>query len=403
MMILKKIINILAPFILIIGIGIFVKQKWFTKPPPKLFTTEKPQKKTIYQIISALGILEIKDLMKIGSVVSGTIKELYVKENQEVRQGQLLAEIDTGTGETDFERAYHAYNKDKIEFEYQQHNFDRQKVLYKAGQLSRDEFEKLQLNLASKKIDVCISKAALEKERLSLSNRKLLAVGDGFITSVNIYKGISVTGAEFSDRPLIEIAPDITEMEIKLDIDESDIGLVKAGQKVRLTINTFPDLVIRAKINTVNFSPKKSNNGSALFYKASIDIANKEKKLRPGMTLNAKISIAKAKNVVCIRGLSFQINPKTINLIAKSLHYEVTSITAKKKRTYKKAHPNKRIKFIWVHHNKTFTEKPITLGITDDNFFEIQQGLNPDENIIVDVVEKDEMEKMYKRWFSGPL
>lgn len=397
----KKLWTYFVVLAIITGSGYVIYQRYVKKPAPQLYKTEKPQCRSISQIIIASGILEIKDLVKIGSVVSGTIKELYVKEDQQVQKGELLAEIDPGTGETDFQDAYLRVMRLQAELEYQEKNYLRKKELFETGQLAKDTFEMLERDYETKKIDLKSAKTKLEKERLSLQNRKILAAGNGFVTAVNVYKGSGVTGTDFSSAPLFEIAPDITEMEAKLDIDESDIGSVKPGQIVTMAVNTYPDLEIKTTIKTVGFSPK--TNKDSLFYKATIDISNHNRLFRPGMTLNAKIKASKIKKALCIKGICFQTNPKVLKTIAKQLNYEFKPLDKKSRKEFKKTYPNKRVKFIWTVANKTFIEKGILLGITDDNYFEIKEGLSEHEEVITDIAEKDDMEKLYKKWFKGTL
>ena len=89
-------------FLAIFGyISYFIYHKFFVPPQKKLYKTEYPKKRNIYQIIHATGTLEIKDHIKIGSLVGGTIKDIYVEENEYVKKGQLLTEIDNGKSDTD--------------------------------------------------------------------------------------------------------------------------------------------------------------------------------------------------------------------------------------------------------------------------------------------------------------
>ncbi|MBY0353505.1 efflux RND transporter periplasmic adaptor subunit [Candidatus Babeliales bacterium] len=402
----QKLLTYISILAIIAGSSWFVYQRYVKKPAPQLYKTEKPQHRNISQIIAASGILEIKDMVKIGSIVSGTIKELYVKEDQQVKKGELLAEIDPGTGDTDFQDAYLHVVRTEAELEYQEKNYLRKKELFQAGQLAKDTFEMLERDYQTKKADLKSAKTKLEKERLSLKNRKILAAGDGFVTAVNVYKGSGVTGTSFSSAPLFEIAPDITEMEAKLDIDESDIGSIKPGQMVTMAVTTYPDLEIKTAIKTVGFSPKSNKDGGSsgnLFYKATIDINNHDRLFRPGMTLNAKIKASKTKNALCLKGICFQTNPKVLKSIAKKLKYEFKPLEKKERKEFKKTHANKRVKFIWTVANKTFTEKGILLGITDDNYFEVKEGLHENDQVITDIAEKDDMEKLYKSWYKGSL
>jgi len=403
----KKFLFFLSIVILLAGASVITYKKFFKKKPQKLFTTGYPEKRDISHAVSASGVLEIKDLIKVGSNVSGTAKFVYVDEDDVVKQGQLLAEIDPGTGETDFQQALWLYERVQKEYAYLKKNFERQKQLYHAQQISQDNFEKIATEYETKELEVKIAKARLEKEQLILSNRKIVAPGNGLITKVNIFKGggVSASNVAVSSGALFEVAPDITQMEAKLDIDESDIGFIKPKLPVKFSVSTYPDMYIRTSIKSISFSPSKGKSGSngALFYKATLDIENKDKKFRPGMAIHAKIKVAKAKNALSIKGLIFQINDKTLKQIAEKINYGYKAIEKKDRKDFLAKHKQDRVKFIWVLENKTFIQKTVVLGVTDDDYFEIKSGITEKDVIVTGVIEEDEMAKIYKKFFSGPL
>ncbi|MFH1832398.1 MAG: efflux RND transporter periplasmic adaptor subunit [bacterium] len=379
--------------------------KFFKKAPPKLFTTTMPKLKAISQNVSASGILSIKNPIKIGSLVSGTVKELYVTENQFVKKGDVLAIIDPGTSDTEFQKAFYEHEKTRKEFEYTKNNFERKKKLYQANQLSKDEYERLSKELDITELNLKKAKINLEKEQLYLNNRKIVAIQDGFITAVNTTKGAGVSGVEVSNScsELFIIAPNITQMEAKLDIDASDIGLIKPDLPVSFTVSTYPDKVSYTKIRDIGFSPKISNDSA--FYKASVDIDNETQLFRPGMTIHAKIKVAKSKSTLCINGIAFQINGKMLEKIAKQLEYNYQPIKKRSKKEYRNSRANQRVKTVWIEQDKNFIEKQVILGITDNNYFdfEILEGLTANDKIIIDIVEDDVMQNIYKKWFKGPL
>lgn len=399
-----KNVPILLGMLLTIFVGsILGYYKFLKKEPPELFKTSKPKRKSIAQIISASGYLIIKDPIIIGSLVSGTVTKLPVKENQYVKKGQLLAYIDPGTEDTDYQRAKLEFEKRQKTYDYLYSNFERQRQLYDAKQLSRDEIERLEKNLSVAKIELEQAQITLEKEKLNLDNREIRAVQDGFLTAVNITPGSGVSGVDVSTESakIFEIAPNIRCMEAKLDIDESDIGSIKTNMPVNITVNTYPDRIIETKIRDIGFSPKKINGSS--FYKATVDIHNNKKLLRPGMAIYAKIKIAEAKNALCVKGIVFQINPKALKKIAKALNFSYKHLSPKDKEEFKKKHKNKRAKFLWTKSGNAFVEKPVILGVSDQKYFEITQGINENDAILIDIAEEDVMEKIYKKWFKGPL
>jgi len=91
--------------------------------------------------------------------------------------------------------------------------------------------------------------------------------------------------------------------------------------------------------------------------------------------------------------------------IAKQLGYGYQPIQKNTKKEYRNANIQKRIKTVWVEQDKKFIERQVVLGISDNNYFdfEILEGLTPNDNIVIDMVEDDVMQNIYKKWFKGPL
>ncbi len=401
---LKFLLNFSLVSVMLI-IGIFGYKKLTQKAPAlSLYKTEQPQKRTIKHEINTSGILEIQNTMKIGSQLAGIVKEVLVKENQHVKKGTVLALIETGKEDKDIKFAEQNLNKTEREFLYQESNFKRQQQLYLANQISKNTYERIKADFEKARADRNAQKVTLEKAILEYQYIKVRAPDDGIITAVNISKGTAVLN-DFQ-YVIFEIAHDITQMKATLDIDESEIGYVKPGQKVKLTINSFPDQPIHATLSDISYTPKAppgKNGDSVQFYKATVTIANNDMRLRPGMMVNARITVEKNKDVTSISGLAFQINPEILELIAKKLNVTYKPLPSAEKKAFKIAHAGKKFRYVWTLADKAFTQKAVILGTTDNNHWQIIDGISENDNIINDIQEPNEMDKLYKAWFKGSL
>ncbi len=398
---IKKIITLFSVLIVIVYLTHLAYKKFFIPEKKELYKTEFPQKRNIYQVIYATGKLEIKDNIKIGSLVAGTIKKIFVKENEKVKKGQLLATIDNGKEDTQVRKKEGELKKAKLELEYQNKYYNRQKQLFSQNQISKDFFEQIKRDLEKFKADVKIKKAELEVEQIEFKNTRALAPDDGIIISVGITKGMKIT-TDLDATVLFEIAKDVTKMEAKLDIDESDIGQIIKGQKVKFTVGTYLDKVFKGLITDVSYSPQFKNG--ILSYKATVHIDNKDQMLRPGMTINAKINVAKCIDCLAITSQAFQINSKILKKIAKKLKFNFIPIQKNRKKELQKNNKGHySIKYVWVVQGQSFVEKAIKVNITDDNYFEIKTGMTGNDKVIVDVIEEDEMESLYRKMFKGAL
>jgi HlyD family secretion protein len=375
---------------------------FFLKTQPKqLYLTEAPKKRTINQTVYATGILEIKDHIKIGSLVSGTVKEIYVKENDVVKKGQLLALIDNGKEDTQVKKSLGELEKAKAELTYQTHYLTRQKKLFNANQISKDFFEQVKRDYEQAKADIKIKKANLLLDEIEYENTKIRAATNGIIISVGVTIGQRIT-TDLDATVLFIIAKDIKKMEAQLDIDESDIGQTNVGQKVTFSVGTYLDKTFHGTIRKISYAAQCKSN--ILSYNAYMDVNNKDLLLRPGMTISAKIKIAKSVNTLSISSQAFQLNPKLIKGIAKHLQYQHNAIPKQQKKIIeKKCNKPYHIKYVWVVENNCFQEKAIKTHVTDENYFEIKSGITEYDNIIIDIEEEDAMETIYKKQFKGTL
>ncbi|MFH1254053.1 MAG: efflux RND transporter periplasmic adaptor subunit [bacterium] len=400
---MKKIKIIFYTIILItIGFGSTqIYKKFFQKKSHNLYKAETPQKKTITQSINAAGILELKEFYKIGSQVAGIVKDVLIKENATVKKGQLLAEIELIKGDTDIRATKYNVEKAQQEYDYQKEYYDRQKQLYKSGQLAKNAFQRVETDYLKALDDLNYQKATLDKFELELKNSKIIAPANGIITNVGISKGMAVLN-DFQNI-LFELAQDISEMKAIFDIDESEVGQVKAGQSTIIRINSYPELLIKSNINDVSFIPKNGVNNCGTFYKATAILNNETRILRPGMRLNGLIKIAKAKNVLCINSLAFQINSEILEKIAQQLKYEFKPLDDKTKKDFKKANLDKGVRTVWIVENNTFIQKLIIVGLNDETNWQIIDGLKENEQVLVDIQEPNIMDKQYGKWFQGAL
>ncbi len=398
---IKNLIILLSLLTIIVFSTNYIYKKHFKKAPPKPYKTTSVECRDIYQTINVTGRLEIKNTMKIGSLVGGTIKKIYVSENDTVKKGQLLALIDNGKEDTDVKRTFGELKNIEAELKYQKKYYERQQQLFKADQISQDLFEQVTKNLEQTNANLISAKANLKKYEIEYNNTKIVAPSDGIIISVGISIGERITTA-LDATTLFKIANDLTKMEAELNIDESDIGQVQINQKVRFNVSSYPDKNFKGFITSVNYYPDSKNG--ILSYKAYVCVNNKNMLLRPGMTINAEIKVAKSKKCLSIITQAFQINSKLIKAVAKKLKYKVKLVDKEIIKTLEaKCNKKDAVKTIWTIKNKTFREKAIIIGITDDNYYEIKSGLKENNQIIIDIEEDDKLKKVYAKIFKSAI
>ncbi len=388
---MKKRRNIITIALILIAcfvvVAFIIRHKKRDIPLP--IKTEKIIMQNIYHTINTSGVIAIKDVYKIGSLVPGTVKHLAVTENQHVHKGDLLAEIDIGKGDTDYRYAHHLYQKAIIEYEYAHSFFLRQQKLYQSNQLSKDIYERYKRDQDAAYECMKAYESHMEKAKRELDNSKIKAPADGTIISVNTSPGAAVLN-DFQNI-LFEIAHDTKALEARLDIDESDIGHIKINQRVSLSVNSFPYKSFKERIDSVSMAPKRlTQQGKEIkdeetgFYKALVSINNQHNLLRPGMITHAYITIDKRKKVPTLNGIAFQVSLDVIQKAAQQHNLYCRPLDKQEKKVLRKNRQGSK-RFVWIYDGNGFEERAITVGLTDNSHWEIVDGISPKEMIVIDV------------------
>jgi len=398
----KTLIKLMIVIVALIGLTIIIYYRKTIKKRKELFKTAKFEKRNITYIINATGALEAQGTIKVGSLINGVVKDLYAKENDTVRKGQLLVQLDNGKGDTDVRRTAGFLEQAKAKLNYQKAFFKRQEKLYNNGHISLDAFEKAKSSYKEAEANVKTQEATNEQAIIDYNNTMIKSPIDGIVVKKNVSLGEGVSSF-LMPTVLYEIAEDLRIMDAILEVDETYIGDLKVGQKSKLNFDTYPNKVFIGKIKEIG-TGAKINKGT-VSYEAKILLDNKDLLLKPGMTIHANIIVAKKKNVLAIPGYIFSINPKLIELVAKEKKYSYKALTKDELNEFKKTLQCQEhaVRTVWVLHNTTFMEKAIEIGLTDKTFFEIVKGLHGDEDVVIDVEETDAMKEMFKRLFGGGM
>jgi HlyD family secretion protein len=380
--------NLAAFFIAIVAA---LALTWALKRKPKkqsseLYSTQLPEQRTIKKIVDVTGSLKIETTFKIGALVSGTIKKIFVKENQTVKKGDTLAIIDSGYADTDVKFARGNLEKTVAELGFQEKHFKRMLKLFNAGHLADDEFDNEKAKLESLKAQEMAMKSRLEKAEIDFSNAYVKAPEDGVIISIGVTEGKAIT-TSLDATVLFEIAGDLINMEAILDINEGDISHIKNGMKIDLSFDCHEDHKYETLIEKISYSPRTKD--SVVVFEAIAPIKNKDDHLRPGITAVGEILVAQAKDALTISNQALYITTQSIKNVAKILNFSVSENS-----------DETRKKSVWTISGESFVQKPIKLGITDETFTEVTSGLSKNDNVIVDVEEKDELEALYKKMFK---
>jgi HlyD family secretion protein len=291
------------------------------------YRLDKVSKGDLEAVVTTTGMVNPTKQVEVGSQVSGKIAKMYVDYNSQVKEGQILAELDrlpfqtrVSQNQANYLSAAASLEKAKVTLQNLKAKYERSVSLAATNLISPDEKEAAEANYLGAKTDVQRAEASLEQAKSQLESSKLdlsyatiRAPMDGVVISRNMEVGQTVQ-ASFSAPKIFVMANDLTKMQVECDVDEADVGKVNEGQKVRFTVDAFPDTPFIGTVNQVRFSPTVTQN--VVTYTTVVDVSNPELKLRPGMTATVNIITGEAKGVLRVPNAALRFAP---NLPAEEL------------------------------------------------------------------------------------
>ena len=325
----------------------------------------------VSEAVTATGTIEPVTKVDVGTQVSGIIDKLYADYNSVVTKGQLIAEMDKVTLQSELTSQQATYDGAKAEYEYQEKNYLRNKALHEKQLISDTEFEESTYNYAKAKSAYESSEANLAKAKRNLAYATITSPIDGVVISRAVEEGQTVA-AGFETPTLFTIAADLTQMQVIADVDEADIGGVKEGQRVEFTVDAYPNDTFEGTVTQVRLEATEESN--VVTYEVVISAHNPDLKLKPGLTANVTIYIAERRNV--------------INIPLKALRFVPDMTSGQAPAAESQPQPQKPgndiLKTIWVQENNTWTPRQVKVGMDNGVNVEICEGLNEGETVAID-------------------
>lgn len=349
------------------------------------YLTESVTRGNVEKTVVASGSVESVNEVDVGAQASGKITKLYVKLGQEIKKGEMIADIDSTTQINTLNTkkaalvSYQAQLKaKKTAYDVALSSYNRLSKLYTQKATSLDSVNTAKSTLDNAKAEVEAIEANIKQAEIEVNTAetnvgytKITAPMDGTVISVPVSEGQTVNANQTT--PTIVTIADLSKMKIKPEISEGDITKVKAGQEVSFTILSDSQTVYHSVIDSVDpantttsdssstssLSSSSSSTTSAIYYYANVLIDNPDRTLRIGMTTENNIKIANAKDVLLVSNMAIQ------------------------KRDGKS--------FVNVLNDKNQPEpREVETGVQNDFQTEIKSGLNEGEKVIVSQVANGE-------------
>jgi HlyD family secretion protein len=315
---MKKYMVILAVVLLISGIAGFFYLK---RTPEVSYKTVRIERGTIVSNVAATGNLSAVTTVQVGTQVSGTIQKLYVDYNSRVKKGQVIAEIDPSLFNASVEQSQGNFlsaeanvMKAKVTLADAERTFNRNKKLLADGIISQSDYDVAETAWQSAKAglkaaegSVAQTRGSLMQSRTNLHYSVIRSPVDGVVISRAIDVGQTVA-ASFQTPTLFTIAQDLTKMQIEVSVDEADISRIQLDQNASFTVDSYPEQSFRGKVVQIRSAPIITQN--VVTYIVVVNVDNSDMKLKPGMTANVSVEVAKKEDALKLPPAALRFKPK---------------------------------------------------------------------------------------------
>jgi RND family efflux transporter, MFP subunit len=285
---------------------------WFVKKrrpaQQNQYRTEKVGRGDVLMTVTATGTLSAVTTVQVGSQVSGMISRLYADFNSRVKKGQLLAELDPTPLQAQVEQRQADLTKAQVDLRNTEITLNRQQRLVASGLAAQADLDAANAARDSAKAQVEQSSAALRQSQTNLRYTTILSPIDGVVADRQYDVGQTVA-ASFQAPTLFTIAQDLTKMQVQADVDQSDIGRIEIGQTVRFTVDAYPEEEFRGKISQIRLNATVNQN--VVSYPVIIEVPNPDEKLRPKMTANVTVEVAKVSDVLRVANAALRFRPES--------------------------------------------------------------------------------------------
>ncbi|MDD4819875.1 MAG: efflux RND transporter periplasmic adaptor subunit, partial [Flavobacteriales bacterium] len=300
--------------------------------------------------------------------------KIYVDYNSVVTQGQVLAEIDRSLMAADYNSSKASLSSAKSEFEYQEKNYNRIKGLWEKKLISDTEYESAKYSYEKAVSSYNKSKSDIVRAQSNLGYTTITSPIDGVVLSRAVEEGQTVASS-FNTPTLFTIANDLRKMRVIVDVDESDIGQVKEGQRAVFTVDAFPDDTFEGTVSQVRL--QATTTSSVVTYEVVIDAPNPDLILMPGLTAQCTIYTMEKNDVLTIPTKAFKYMPEA----PKNAPQDTKSIVEGQKKAPKELAADQ--KMVWVLRGTSAHPVKVKIGLADNTSTEIISGLSVGDKVVL--------------------
>jgi HlyD family secretion protein len=379
--------------------GVLVLAAFKRGDKPVEVRLEKVQKRDLVAYVTASGQVQPHTKVDVASDVSGRIVKLSVKEGDVVKKGQFLLQIDPATYQADVQReaagvasAKADLARAKANLEQSQNSYRRSKEIVQSNPalISAEQIEQLKTTVdvndalfqaALHTVDQM--NAALQNSQSSLAKTTILAPMDGRITRLAVQQGeTAVPGTFNKDAALLLTISDMSVLETKVKVDETDVARLHVGDTAQVLIDAFPDTTFRGKVTEIAHSSVTAGttatgaSDQAVDYEVRVQLLDPPVDTRPDFSATAKIVWDARKNVLSIPIIALTVREHEANE-----NRDSAAVVLGRKATKDIAQKDVEGVFVVGKDNRV-SFRPVKVGIPGEEYFEVLSGLQEGETVV---------------------
>lgn len=352
---MKKALRIILwSLVALLFIGTFVYLFMNSRPKTESFETLAPSVADIERSTVLTGKIEPRDEIEIKPQVSGIISEIMVEAGDFVNEGDIVARIKIVPDESQLSAAVSRIETAKINLADARTRHERNTLLLDKKVISREEFDTSATALAQARAELAAAEDAysivregVSKSNATQSNTLVRATITGLVLDVPVKVGTSVIQANtFNDGTTIATVADMGNLIFKGKVDETEVGMLSAGQPMVISVGALPDLRLDATIELISPKGTETNGANTFEIKAAVK-APSDTYLRSGYSANAKVILNSARGVL-------SVPERVIEWAGDSTFVYLLTDSA----------------------TQTFSRTPVVTGISDGINIEIKEGLD---------------------------
>jgi HlyD family secretion protein len=363
------------------------------------YVTDPVTRGNLTVLVTATGSAQPITQVNISSELSGTVRRVLVDYNSPVNAGQPLAELDLDklnaaveSARAKVEAAKARVAETAAAIEEKSGQYERRKQLAARSisspqelELAKAAYDRAVAQHANALADVRVAEADLRLSEINLTKACICSPINGVVLMRNVDPG-QIVASSLQAPVLFVIAEDLRRMELRVDVDEADVGKVKVGQKATFTVDAYPERKFPAEIRDIRYGSEVVQG--VVTYKAILTIDNADLLIRPGMTATAEIVVEEVADALLVPNSAIRFSPTSTQGGGQQQNFLQRILSGRPNfRPPSRQEDSGRSRRIWVLHDGAPAAVPVVVGATDGRRTQIVEGnVAPDQRVIVDAV-----------------